>query len=148
MLSGCFASNDASTETEEETPVVTPYTINASWDIQPFDAEIGGIIDTTILLETNGVGTYTTDSEIIHNNQPVSTEYWSITEKPTYISIILLPNLPGEYVIDVTINPSEGDSPLQQTIDVPVPDEGTTSLIAPQYIVAESSMISHRPSFA
>ena len=142
MLSGCFASNDSSTETKEDTPAVTPYTINASWDIQPFNAEIGGIIDTTILLETNGVGTYTTESQILHDGQLVSTEYWSITEKPTYISIILLPNLPGEYNIDVTIYPSEGDSlSLQQTIDVPVPDEGTTSLIAPQYIVAESSMI-------
>ena len=116
MLSGCFASNDSSTATEEETPVLTPYTINASWDIQQFTAEIGGILDTTILLETNGVGTYTTDSEIIHNNQPVSTEYWSVTEKPTYISIILLPNLPGEYDIDVTIYPSEGDSSLQKPL--------------------------------
>ena len=121
---------------------MTPYAINASWDIQPFDAEIGGIIDTTILLETNGVGTYTTDSQVLHDGQPVPTDYWSISEKPTYISIILLPSLPGEYIIDVSIYPSEGDSlSLQQTIDVPLPDEGTTSLIAPQYIIAESSMI-------
>jgi hypothetical protein len=55
---------------------------------------------------------------------------------------VVLPNLPGEYSIEVSIIPSEGEPlSLQQSIDVPVPDEGTTSLIVPQYIVAESSMI-------
>ena len=142
MLSGCFAGNESSTTADDEAPVIIPYALNASWATEPSSVAIGEIFDTTILLETTGEGTFTIDSRIIFNEDSVPTEYWSITEKPTYISIVLLPNIPGEYQIEVTIYPSEGDSiSLQQSIDVPYPDEGTTSLVAPQYIVAESSMI-------
>tara|TARA_B100000003_G_scaffold58663_1_gene52139 strand:- start:446 stop:3487 length:3042 start_codon:yes stop_codon:yes gene_type:complete len=142
MLSGCFAGSDSSTTTDDETPVVIPYTVNASWATESSSVAIGEIFETTILLETTGEGTFTTDSSITHNGESMPTEYWSMTEKTKYISIVLLPNLPGEYLIEVSIIPSEGESlSLQQSIDVPVPDEGTTSLIAPQYIVAESSMI-------
>ena len=142
MLSGCFAGSDSSTTTDDETPVVIPYTVNASWAIEPSSVAIGEIYETTILLETTGEGTFTVDSRINHNGESIPSEYWSITEKSTYISIVVLPNLPGEYSIEVSIIPSEGEPlSLQQSIDVPVPDEGTTSLIVPQYIIAESSMI-------
>ena len=66
----------------------------------------------------------------------------ALLQKETSISIIIYPTIPGTYSIEIRIIPSEGDLiTMTNTVDVQIPDEGTTSLIVPQYIVAESSVL-------
>ena len=142
MFSGCFGSGESDTDSDEEESLVLPYTIRAEWDETSVVGEIGEISELKILLETTGEGSYTLDSSITHPEKTISSADFSITEKATSISIVLLPMYPGTYQIDVTIVPSEGeDIPMMNTIEVSVPDEGTTSIVAPQYLVVESSML-------
>ena len=142
MLSGCFGSGDSNADVEPEDTVAIPYTIEASWDQEIVTGEIGEISELNILLETTGEGSYTMEYSISHSNEVENAAEWSVTEKETYISIILLPNAPGTYLIEVKILPSEGELiTMTNAVEVQTPDEGTTSLIVPQYIVAESSML-------
>ena len=142
MLSGCFGSGDSNADVEPEDTVAMPYTIEASWDQEIVTGEIGEISELNILLETTGEGSYTMEYRISHSNEVENAAEWSVTEKETYISIILLPNAPGTYLIEVKILPSEGELiTMTNAVEVQTPDEGTTSLIVPQYIVAESSML-------
>ena len=142
MLSGCFGSGDSNDGVEQEEPVTIPYTIEASWDHDIVTGELGEISELNILLETTGEGSYTMEYSIEHLTQVEDDVEWSVTKKSTYISIILLPNAPGTYLIEVKILPSEGELiTMANTVEVQIPDEGTTSLIVPQYIVAESSML-------
>ena len=141
MFSGCFGA-ESETEVDDDQVVVIPYSISASWDKQSVTGEIGEILELSILIQTTGEGTFSIDSDIKLENESISSSDWSINTKPTYISIIMLPNTPGIYEIDVKISPSEGDEiTMSNTVDILVPDEGTTSLVAPQYLVVESSML-------
>ena len=142
MFSGCFGSSEPETDSDKEEPLVLPYTIRAEWDSTSVIGEIGEISEVKILLETTGDGSYSLDSSITHPETTISSADFSISEKETSISIVLLPTYPGTYQIDVTIMPSEGDDiVMKNTIEVSVPDEGTTSIVAPQYLVVDSSML-------
>ena len=142
MCSGCFGAADSKTEPAEEQPEPVPYTIAASWDVISPNGELGEIIERQILLETTGEGTFETVVDIARDGISINPSDWSVSSRSTHISIVFLPTSPGTYVIDVKIRPSVGDEMLlSNTVNVLVPDEGSVSIIAPQYLVAESSII-------
>ena len=139
MLSGCFGSGDSTGDIEQEEPVVIPYTIEASWDQEIVSGQIGEISELKILLEITGEGSFTIEHTLTQSDGVPGAAEWSVIEKSTYISVILLPNIPGTFSMEIKIIPSVGQ-PITMTnaVEVFTPDEGTTSLIVPQYIVADS----------
>ena len=142
MLSGCFGGGDSNSDVNEEEPVPIPFTLTAEWDEESITGEVGEIANLNILLETTGVGDYSVEARITHSGETVSQSDYSITKKTTSISVVLLPNEPGVYEIDVTIVPTEGDViSMTNAIDILVPEEGTTSIVAPQFLVVEAAMI-------
>lgn len=142
MLSGCFGSGDSNDTDDEEVSAPVPYSIQASWNEEAIIGEIGEISELTILLITTGEGSYEIETLITREGQSIGTSSWSVNKNPTYISVVLLPDSPGEYNLEITITPSEGDSiVMTNSVEVPVPDEGSISLIIPQYLVAESSVM-------
>ena len=142
MLSGCFGSGDSNDAADEEEIIPVPYSIEASWNEESMMGEIGEITELTILLVTTGEGNYEIESFITKDGEGIDANSWSVTKKPTYISVVLLPDSPGEYQLEVTITPSEGDRiVMTNSVEVAVPDEGGISLIVPQYLVAESSVM-------
>ncbi|MGB2175105.1 MAG: peptide-N-glycosidase F-related protein [Candidatus Poseidoniaceae archaeon] len=142
MLSGCFGSGDSNDTADEEEIIPVPYSIEAAWNEESIMGEIGEITELTILLVTTGEGNYEIESFITKDGEGIDANSWSVTKKPTYISVVLLPDSPGEYQIEVTITPSEGESIVMiNSVEVAVPDEGGISLIVPQYLVAESSVM-------
>ena len=142
MFSGCFGEAEPESPVVEQQPVVVPYDLSASWDKVSPAGEIDEISELNILIETTGDGTYSVDSKITLNEQPISNSEYSVTAKATHISIVLLPSVPGTYEIEVIIQPSQGaDTVLKNSVQVLVPNEGTTSLVVPQFLVAESSML-------
>ena len=145
MFSGCFGEAEPESPVVEQQPGVVPYDLSASWDKVSPTAEIDEISELNILIETTGDGTYSVDSKITLNEQPISISEYSVTAKATHISIVLLPSVPGTYEIEVIIQPSQGaDAVLKNTVQVLVPNEGTTSLVVPQFLVVESSMLALR----
>ena len=142
MLSGCFGSGDSNDTDEEEVSAPVPYSIQASWNEEAIIGEIGEISELTILLVTTGEGSYEIEILATREGQSIDANSWSVNKKPTYISVVLLPDSPGEYNLEITITPSEGDSiVMTNSVEVPVPDEGGISLVIPQYLVAESSVM-------
>ena len=142
MLSGCFGSGDTNPESNEEEPAPIPFTLTAEWDRESISGEIGEISNLNILLETTGEGDYSIETSILLAGNTISQSDYSITKKSTSISIVLLPSSPGTYDIDVTIIPTQGETiNMENTVDVLLPDEGTTSIIAPQFLVVEASVL-------
>ena len=142
MLSGCFGSGDSNDTGDEEVSAPVPYSIQASWNEEAIIGEIGEISELTILLVTTGEGSYEIETLVTTEGQSIDASSWSVNKKPTYISVVLFPDSPGEYNFEITITPSEGDSiVMTNSVEVPVPDEGGISLIIPQYLVAESSVM-------
>jgi hypothetical protein len=142
MLSGCFGSSDSNEDIEEKETMAVAYTIEASWDQETITGELGEISELNILLETTGEGSYTIEHSITHSSLIENAIEWSVTKKSTLISVLLLPSIPGTYLLEIKILPSEGELiTMTNTVEVLTPDEGTTSLIVPQYIVAESTML-------
>ena len=142
MFSGCFGSGESDSEVDEDLPVLIPYNISADWDKRSPTGEVGEITELSILLEITGEGTFNADTEITLMGESIDQNEWSVNQKATFISIVLLPNTPGTYDITVKLTPSEGDEIyLANTVEIIVPDEGTTSLVAPQFLVVESSML-------
>ena len=141
MFSGCFGSGDSASEDEEQIDPM-PYQLNASWGLESTTGGLGELISLKILLDTQGEGTYTTEASITRSGNSISPSEWDLTEKSSQITIVLLPNLPGAYQIEVTITPSEGDViTMTNSVQVLIPDEGSTSIIVPQYMVADSSIL-------
>jgi hypothetical protein len=143
MCSGCFGAADTNSDSKDEQTetIPIPYTILATWEQNTGIGEIGQLNEWMILLETTGEGAYEIVAEIRKDNISINPTDWSYSSKPTYISIVFQPSSPGLYTLDVLIRPSEGeDIYLSNTVDVLVPDEGSISIIAPQYIVVESSI--------
>jgi hypothetical protein len=142
MLSGCFGNTDSNDTPVEEEITPVPYSIQASWNEESIVGQIGEISELTILLVTTGEGSYETESVITRDGQSIDDTSWSVNEKPTHISVVLLPNTPGNYLLEISIKPSEGDSIIMtNSVKVDAPDEGSISLITPQYLVAESSVM-------
>ena len=142
MLSGCFGSSDTNSDIVEEETVPIPFTLTAEWDKESITGELDEIANLNVLLETTGVGDYSIEATITHSGEAVSQSDYSITKKTTSISVVLLPNEPGTYVIDLTIVPTEGDLiSMTNTIEILLPDEGTTSIVAPQFLVVEAAML-------
>ena len=142
MLSGCFGDADSTEEVKENDVVIIPYKISASWDKDIPTGDVGEIVELSILLDTDGEGTFSVEADVSLNNISINPSDWSINQRMTTVSIVVLPTTPGIYVVDVNIVTSSGDTiPLTNFIDIAVPDEGTTSIVAPQYIVVESSMV-------
>ena len=131
MLSGCFGSGDSNDDADEEEIIPVPYSIGASWNEESLMGEIGEITELTILLVTTGEGNYEIESFITKDGEGIDANSWSVTKKPTYISVVLLPDSPGEYQLEVTITPSEGESIVMiNSVEVAVPDEGGISLLS------------------
>ena len=125
MLSGCFGSSDANTDVVEDEPVPIPFTLTAEWDKESITGELDEIANLNVLLETTGTGDYSVEASITHSGEAVSQSEYSITKKTTSISVVLLPNEPGTYVVDLTIVPTEGDLiGMTNTIDILLPEEG------------------------
>ena len=142
MLSGCFGSSDTNSDIVEEETVPIPFTLTAEWDRETVTGELNEITNLNVLLETTGVGDYSIEASMTHSGEPVSQSDYSITKKTTSISIVLLPNKPGTYVIDLTIVPTEGDLiSMTNTIEILLPEEGTTSIVAPQFLVVEAAIL-------
>ena len=141
MFSGCFGGGDSPSEDEKQIDPM-PYQLNASWGLESTTGGLGELISLKILLDTQGEGTYTTEASITRSGNSISPSEWDLTEKSSQITIVLLPNLPGAYQIEVTITPSEGDViTMTNSVQVLIPDEGSTSIIVPQYMVADSSIL-------
>ena len=132
MLSGCFGSSETNTDVVEEEPVPIPFTLTAEWDKESITGELGEITNLNVLLETTGQGDYSVEASITHTGEAVSQSDYSITKKTTSISVVLLPNKPGTYVVDLTILPTEGELiSMTNAIEILLPEEGTTSIVAP-----------------
>ena len=142
MLSGCFGSSETNTDVVEEEPVPIPFTLTAEWDKESITGELGEITNLNVLLETTGQGDYSVEASITHTGEAVSQSDYSITKKTTSISVVLLPNKPGTYVVDLMILPTEGELiSMTNTIEILLPEEGTTSIVAPQFLVVEAAML-------
>ncbi|MEC7260873.1 MAG: peptide-N-glycosidase F-related protein [Candidatus Thermoplasmatota archaeon] len=142
MLSGCFGNSDTNTDVVEEEPVPIPFTLTAEWDKESITGELGEITNLNVLLETTGQGDYSVEASITHTGEAVSQSDYSITKKTTSISVVLLPDKPGTYVVDLTILPTEGELiSMTNTIEILLPEEGTTSIVAPQFLVVEAAML-------
>ena len=123
MLSGCFGGSDTNSDVVEEEPVQIPFTLTAEWDKESITGELGEIANLNVLLETTGVGDYSVEASITHSGEAVSQSDYSITKKTTSISVVLLPNEPGTYVINLTILPTMGDLiSMTNTIEIPLPE--------------------------
>ena len=142
MLSGCFGSGDTNSEIVEEEPAPIPFTLTAEWDRESITGELDEIANLNVLLETTGVGDYSIEASITHSGVAVSQSDYSITGKTTSISIVLLPKEPGTYAVDLTIFPTMGEQiGMTNTIEILLPEEGTTSIVAPQFLVVEAAML-------
>ncbi len=139
MLSGCFGTGDTNSEIVEEEPAPIPFTLTAEWDKESITGELGEIANLNVLLEMTGVGDYSVEASITRSGEAISQSDYSITKKTTSISVVLLPNEPGIYIVELTISPTLGELiSLTNTIDILLPEEGTTSIVAPQFLVARS----------
>ena len=124
MLSGCFGSSDANSDIDEEEPVPIPFTLTAEWDRESITGELYEIANLNVLLETTGEGDYSFEASITHSGKAISQSDYSITKKTTSISVVLLPNEPGTYVVDLTISPTMGELiSMTNTIDILLPEE-------------------------
>ena len=142
MLSGCFGT-DSPTEEEEELVQPENYTLNAYWiDVNP-SVEVNEITELKLLLNPQGEGSYNAAIEVYHeDNQPGGADV-IMNEKENFISIIIQPTRHGIFLIDVEITLSTGTKmvDISNTLTVLVPDEGSASLIVPQYIIVDSSIL-------